>query len=274
MVANLSCDNLSEEVIWLRDGEAVQGGTVGASGQLIINNADQPDAGNYTCMRNGVVVAHTYLFITEEDKPPIFESDGVKCISRNFNGMVTCSWKTKSNNSLFRVKYCRRNSTLKSECEPNQVNYSSSGLDYKASFVDSSFSSYAEEYKPIDFTLEAINRVSYQSIRVPFYIRDIIKPDPPQAIKCTITNCKLNARWEYPAEWPKPHSYFPLTFQISYSPIRNSSKNKTKIQEGISMEGVQVHKCKAVKICIRAKDSFLNSPWSEWSIYQTCNVRH
>uniref|UniRef100_A0A4W3GGZ3 Interleukin-12 subunit beta-like n=1 Tax=Callorhinchus milii TaxID=7868 RepID=A0A4W3GGZ3_CALMI len=224
MVANLSCDNLSEEVIWLRDGEAVQGGTVGASGQLIINNADQPDAGNYTCMRNGVVVAHTYLFITEEDKPPIFESDGVKCISRNFNGMVTCSWKTKSNNSLFRVKYCRSTYSLFS-----------------------------------------------------FLLYDTVKPDPPQAIKCTITNCKLNARWEYPAEWPKPHSYFPLTFQISYSPIRNSSKNKTvsgKIQEGISMEGVQVHKCKAVKICIRAKDSFLNSPWSEWSIYQTCNVRH
>uniref|UniRef100_A0A4W3GFT7 Interleukin-12 subunit beta-like n=1 Tax=Callorhinchus milii TaxID=7868 RepID=A0A4W3GFT7_CALMI len=219
MLLMLTCDNLSEEVIWLRDGEAVQGGTVGASGQLIINNADQPDAGNYTCMRNGVVVAHTYLFITEEDKPPIFESDGVKCISRNFNGMVTCSWKTKSNNSLFRVKYCRSTYSLFS-----------------------------------------------------FLLYDTVKPDPPQAIKCTITNCKLNARWEYPAEWPKPHSYFPLTFQISYSPIRNSSKNKTV--KGISMEGVQVHKCKAVKICIRAKDSFLNSPWSEWSIYQTCNVRH
>ncbi|XP_072113114.1 interleukin-12 subunit beta-like [Mobula birostris] len=187
----------------------------------------------------------------------------VQCLTRSFTGVITCSWKTRGV-AFYQVRYCRRNSTLKSECTYNYLNYSNSGTDHHFTFTEENYSPYAEEYRPITFIVEAVNSVSYQSLQKTFYVGDIVKPDPPQLQSVRPFQKKLNITWEYPSNWVKPYSYFPLIFDFQCGSCRKcgSKKRKTVPTENWLPQIIIPRHC---KVQIRAKDKFLNSPWSDWS---------
>ncbi|XP_072897922.1 interleukin-12 subunit beta-like [Hemitrygon akajei] len=245
-------------VTWKRNDEVS-----GNSKELALENVDQPLAGNYTCWQNGSLVYHKYLVISEEDQSPIFQSKQVQCQTRSFTGVITCSWKTRGA-AFYQVRYCRRNSTLNPECTYNYLNYSSSGTDHHFTFTEENYSPYAEEYRPITFIVEAVNSVSYQSLQKTFYVGDIVKPDPPQLQSAVLLGRNLSISWQYPSNWVKPYSYFPLIFQVQCEPVRRCRAKKCKdVPTEIMLPQIIIpNRC---KIHIRAKDKFLNSPWSDWS---------
>ncbi|XP_078055412.1 interleukin-12 subunit beta-like [Mustelus asterias] len=245
------------EVTWKKDGEGLL-----ASRELTLEDVDQPNAGNYTCWHNGTTVTHTYLVISEKDQSPIF-SNTIQCRARTFDGIIICSWQTRGA-AIFKVKHCRRN--LENEC--SLMEYSNSGIDHHYNFTMKNYSPYEEEYHPIMFIVEAISSVSYQKLQTTFYMEDIIKPDPPQNITVTLNRKTMNISWQYPCNWIEPHSYFPLHFEIEYKPKRNSARSdiiKVVEEEGLSKQITVRGSKKLYLIHIKAKDRFLNSPWSEWS---------
>ncbi|XP_032900156.1 interleukin-12 subunit beta-like [Amblyraja radiata] len=256
-VFSVDCKGSSDmNVSWKMDGETLQ-----TSGHLVLENVDQPEAGNYTCWQNGSLVKHTYLVISEEDQSPIFQSKQVQCGTRTFAGLITCSWQTHGP-AFFKVRYCRRNSGVVSECSYRHLNYSSSGTEHHLNFSEDDYSPYAEEYDPITFIVEAVTSVSYQSLQTTFYVGDIVKPDHPQLLSVEPKQKKFIVSWSYPQNWIKPYSYFPLAFDVESKPNKNNRKCKVMLED-LNIPKITVPR--ACKVRIRAKDRFLSSPWSEWS---------
>ncbi|XP_072353969.1 interleukin-12 subunit beta-like [Scyliorhinus torazame] len=262
---NLTCDEPPPhtEVTWKIDGEPIQ-----ASRLLTLEDVDQPNAGNYTCWQNGTLVKHTYLVVSEKDRSPIF-SNAIQCRARTFDSAITCSWQTRGA-AIFQVKYCRR--VLRNpESNCSFIECSKSGTDHHCHFTVKNYSPYEEEYNPITFFVEAISSVSHQKMQKTFYMENIVKPDPPKNITVTLNkHKKMIISWEYPCDWIKPHSYFPLRFEIEYT---SKKENGTEVvEEGLSKE-IKVS-ARRYMVRIKAKDRFLNSPWSEWSAWiNSRNVR-
>uniref|UniRef100_UPI00398E65E1 interleukin-12 subunit beta-like n=1 Tax=Pristiophorus japonicus TaxID=55135 RepID=UPI00398E65E1 len=258
----LSCEaSPHSAVTWQQDGKPLQ-----ASRQLTLENVDQPLAGNYTCWQNGSLVKHTYLVISEKDQSPIFLTKEVQCRAKTLNGVITCKWKTHDA-AIFNVTYGRSNSSRESDCKCNSTDYSNAGTDHEFTFTEQNYSPYAEEYSRIIFIVEAVNSVSYQKLKTMFFTEDIVKPDLPQNITVTLKNRKkLNVSWQYPCNWIKPHSYFPLVFAIEYKKYgKKHGKTFTVMEEGLNISEIRVPSSAKYEVRIRTKDRFLNSPWSEWS---------
>ncbi|GCC38024.1 hypothetical protein chiPu_0016535 [Chiloscyllium punctatum] len=243
------------EVTWKLNGIALQSGR-----QHTLRNVDQPDAGNYTCWQSGIMVNHTYLVVSEKDRSPIFSS-AIHCRARTFDGNITCSWQTRGA-ATFKLKYYRRIP----DSSNHVMDYSNSGTNHSYTFSVKNYSPYVEEYNPIIFVVEAINSVAYQKQQVVLHMENIIIPDPPQNITVTLEARKiLNVSWLYPCTWIEPYSYFPLQFQMEYK-----SKKRGRTVTGVLIDGlskvINLHsRTKNCRVRIKAKDMFLNSPWSEWS---------
>ncbi|NXF99313.1 IL12B protein, partial [Sakesphorus luctuosus] len=265
----LTCDTSDEEVYWQKDSE-----WKGKGKTLIVEVKEFPDAGNYTCLTVNTheILSYNFFLISKID------SDGqmirsilksfkepkwtfLKCEAKNYSGIFMCSWMTE--NESPNVKFTIR--SLKGPqgdvtCSTPVAHIDGLVTKYTAQCHKINYCPFAEEHHPIDMFLEVIDEVEYENYTSSFFIRDIIKPDPPQ---CQYVATNGTVTWKYPQSWSTPKSYFPLTFKVK----AKSTKKRRVIQVYDTDEQSMNLPNSGPKdeISVQARDRYYHSSWSDWS---------
>ncbi|NXF78557.1 IL12B protein, partial [Sclerurus mexicanus] len=264
----LTCNTADEGVYWKKDSE-----WKGKGKTLIVEVKEFPDAGNYTCLTANTheILSYNFFLISKIDskgqmirsilksfKEP--EGTFLKCEAKNYSGIFICSWMTE--NESPNVKF-----TIRSQkgpqgdvtCSIPVAHTDGSVTKYTAQCHKANYCPFAEEHQPTEMFLEVIDEVEYENYTSIFFIRDIIKPDPPQ--------CQYVARngivtWKYPQTWSAPKSYFPLTFKVK---VKSIKKHKNKVydtdEQSIHLTNIGPRD----EIFVQARDRYYNSSWSDWS---------
>ncbi|EMP38142.1 Interleukin-12 subunit beta [Chelonia mydas] len=116
---------------------------------------------------------------------------------------------------------------------------------------------FAEEHQPIEMFLEVIDETQYDNCTSSFFIRDIIKPDPPE---CEHVVKNGIVTWKYPRTWSTPKSYFPLTFKVNAE-----GKSYDTDEQFIRFATTS----KLDKIYVQARDRYYSSSWSDQKLCST-----
>uniref|UniRef100_A0A8C4X840 Ig-like domain-containing protein n=1 Tax=Erpetoichthys calabaricus TaxID=27687 RepID=A0A8C4X840_ERPCA len=242
---------------------------------LTLKQLDSPSAGNYTCWGEGTLLDHTYLVLLEEEeeqyneeitgKPYFVKSirnlshkssaydilclplilfyvydhhfESLNLASSNTRGFPPCSEKSKH------ISWALRDND-----SPFQLNLSSNS------------SPFSEEQNPIILSVEEINAKYYRKRTWSFFIRDIVLPDPPKILNCTQDPNGLRLNIEPPSSWAKPHSYFPLAYEVEYELKHNGKVGQFSwvllLPKSIS------------RLRARSQDPYINSLWSHWTAWR------
>ncbi|NXS26504.1 IL12B protein, partial [Pomatostomus ruficeps] len=263
----LTCDTSEEAVYWEKDSEWKQEGKT-----LRAAVKEFPDAGNYSCrsQRSHELLGSQLLLIAKIDskgqmirwilksfKEPKWTF--LKCEAKNYSGIFTCSWMTenKSPNVKFTIRSLQGPQADVSCGSPVAVT-EGSVTTYTAQCHKENFCAFAEEHQPIDVLLEVIDEVEYENYTASFFIRDIIKPDPPQ---CQYVATNRTVTWTYPSTWSTPNSYFPLTFQVKVKSTRRPRHQVLSTDE----QALQLPAPGPAEVAVQARDRCYGSSWSEWS---------
>uniref|UniRef100_A0A3P9IZX4 Interleukin-12 subunit beta n=1 Tax=Oryzias latipes TaxID=8090 RepID=A0A3P9IZX4_ORYLA len=289
----LSCLELPEErlgehnrslgIFWKKNG-ALEPQT----GNLyMVQLVESLGGGNYTChSEDGSLLNYTELLIHQEDQDSRRilvkggKEDFLNCSAQSYSGEFHCYWTWHSSRVgkvafVIAERFSSSNSTQCSLDANDQhwiclsangkVNCSVDDNERGVSCLDEQHCPYAEEHHPIHVTVFVRTKhyllESYSKL---FFMSEIVKPDKVRIDRVNTTVIE----WSYPSSWSKPHSYFPLTFQIAQlkGGCRRCESLCTAVKPSKSTDGCQFkvkHRTKAV--CVRAKDAFCNSQWSDWS---------
>ncbi|KAM6299589.1 interleukin-12 subunit beta [Aegotheles albertisi] len=268
----LTC-NTSDEALpvsWEKDGELK-----GNEKTLITEVKELPDAGNYTCLTANTreIISYHFFLIAKIDsngqmKRSILKSfkdpkrTFLKCEAKNYSGIFMCSWMTE--NERTNVKFTIRSlqgSQGDITCSTPVAHTGKLVTEYTAQCQKENYCPFAEEHQPIEMFLEVIDEKEYENYTSSFFIRDIIKPDPPQ---CQYAATNGTVTWTYPRTWSTPKSYFPLTFKVK---VERANKHKSQAQSyDTDEQSLQIPMTGPKdKISVKAKDRYYNSSWSEWS---------
>ncbi|XP_068004104.1 interleukin-12 subunit beta [Melanerpes formicivorus] len=266
----LTCDTSDDAlpVYWEKDNELK-----GTGKTLIVEVKEFPDAGNYTCLTANTheIISYDFFLITKVDSNgqmlrSILKSyeepkrTFLKCEAKSYSGIFMCSWMTEieSPNVKFTIRSLK-GSQGDVTCNSPVAHTGKSGTEYTAQCQKENYCPFAEEHEPIEMFLEVIDEVEYENYTSSFFIRDIIKPDPPQ---CHYTAANGTVTWTYPRTWSTPNSYFPLTFRVK---VESPKKRKIQVYDA-DEQSIQIPVAGPKdKISVRAKDRYHNSSWSEWS---------
>ncbi|NXM91856.1 IL12B protein, partial [Oenanthe oenanthe] len=266
-IVQLTCDSSEEQVYWEKDSEWKQEGKA-----LTAAVKEFPDAGNYSCLSqqsHRVLSSHLLLIAKINSQGHMlrwilksFQGSSetfLKCEAKNYSGIFTCSWMTE--NTSPNVKF-----TIRSLKGP-QGNVSCSSpvavtkgplSTYTAQCHLESFCPFAEEHQPVHILLEVIDLVEYENYSTSFFIRDIIKPDPPQ---CQYVATNGTVTWTYPRTWSTPNSYFPLTFKVK---VKRPRKHRYQVLD-TEEQSLQLAAPGPAEVWLQARDCCYLSSWSEWS---------
>ncbi|NXI13835.1 IL12B protein, partial [Irena cyanogastra] len=263
----LSCDSPEEAVFWRKDSEGKHRGKT-----LTVAVKELPDAGNYSCVseESQRVLSSSLLLIArigpggrmERDILKSFTEPNrtfLKCEAKNYSGIFTCSWMTESNNpnAKFTIRSLEGPQGDVSCSSPVAVTEGAL-TTYTAQCHQQSFCPFAEEHQPIAIFLEVIDEVLYENYTTSFFIRDIIKPDPPQ---CQYVATNGTVTWTYPRTWSTPNSYFPLTFKVKVK----STKSHTYQVYDTEEQWVQLPSPGPAEVWVQARDRCYLGSWSHWS---------
>ncbi|NWV69678.1 IL12B protein, partial [Malurus elegans] len=263
----LTCNSSEEAVYWSKDSQWTQQGK-----SLMAVVKEFPDAGNYSCLsqQSHEVLSSSLLLIAKIDSKGqmvrwILKSfdepkwSFLKCEAKNYSGIFTCSWMTenKSPNMKFTLR------SLKSpqgdvSCSSPVAHPEGALTTYTAQCHQQSFCAFAEEQQPLDMVLEVIDEVEYENYSASFFIRDIVKPDPPQ---CQYEATTGTVTWTYPKTWSTPNSYFPLTFKVR---VKSTKRPRYQVLD-TDAQAVQLPAPGAAEVSVQARDRCYLSSWSEWS---------
>ncbi|XP_043836667.1 interleukin-12 subunit beta [Dromiciops gliroides] len=278
----LTCDSPEEEntITWTSNNN---GQILGTGNTLTVQVREFTDAGTYICQKGAKVLSRKLLLIRvieeeiwstdivkeqKEPKPKTY----LRCEAKNYSGTFTCSWLTDSSPDLkFSVRSSKGSSDPRGvTCGPAVLSKEKVKIDnkeyqkYTADCQEVSACPSAEENQPIEVVLDAIHKHKYEKYTSSFFIRDIIKPDPPRNLHVKLLKSGImELRWEYPETWSTPHSYFPLNFSVH---VYGRGK-KEKIQNSFTTEATsaQVECQKGKKFLVQARDRYYNSFWSKWA---------
>ncbi|KAM8993639.1 interleukin-12 subunit beta isoform 2-T3 [Ara ararauna] len=266
----LTCNTSDETlpVYWEKDTEMK-----GTGKTLIAEVKEFPDAGNYTCLTADTheIISYDFFLITKIDSNgqmirsilKSFDEPNktfLKCEAKNYSGIFICSWMTE--NESPNVKFTI--GSLKGSqgdviCSSPVAHTDTSVTEYTAQCQKESYCPFAEEHEPIEMFLEVIDEVEYENYTSSFFIRDIIKPDPPQ---CQYVATNGTVTWTYPRTWSTPKSYFPLTFRVK---VESTKKHNSQVCD-TDEQSIQIPTAgPRRKISVQARDRYYNSSWSEWS---------
>ncbi|XP_006864982.1 PREDICTED: interleukin-12 subunit beta [Chrysochloris asiatica] len=282
----LTCDTAEEDgITWLSEQK---GEVVGSGKTLTIQVKEFGDAGRYTCKKGDEILSHSLLLlhkkedgiwstdILKDQKEPKSKTF-LKCEAKNYSGRFTCWWLTAISTDLkFSVKSSRGSSDPQGvTCGAVTLSEEKLRVDhreYKKYMVECQEDSTcpaAEESLPIEITVEAIHKLKYENYITSFFIRDIIKPDPPKnlQLKPLANSRRMEVSWEYPDTWSTPHSYFSLTFCIQ---VQGKNKIEKKERSCMDKTSAKVICHKDTKIQVQARDRYYSSFWSEWASV-SCN---
>ncbi|NXD08100.1 IL12B protein, partial [Nothocercus nigrocapillus] len=267
----LTCNTTNEalSVYWKKDTEVK-----GTGKTLIAEVKEFPDAGNYTCLAADTheIISYNFFLITKID------SDGqmmrsiltsfkepkrtfLKCEAKNYSGIFICSWMTEneSPNVKFTIRSLKGSHDV--TCSSPVAHTDDTVIKYTAQCQKENYCPFAEEHQPTEMFLEVIDEVEYENYTSSFFIRDIIKPDPP---KCQYVAKNGTVTWTYPKTWSTPKSYFPLTFRVKVESTKRHKMN-SEIHE-VDEQHIQIPRTGPKdKISVQARDRYYNSSWSEWS---------
>uniref|UniRef100_A0A8C4S773 Ig-like domain-containing protein n=1 Tax=Erpetoichthys calabaricus TaxID=27687 RepID=A0A8C4S773_ERPCA len=200
---------------------------------LTLKQLDSPSAGNYTCWGEGTLLDHTYLVLLEEEE-------------EQYNEEIT--------GKPYFVKSIRN---LSHKSSAYDILYNDSPFQLNLSSNSSPFS---EEQNPIILSVEEINAKYYRKRTWSFFIRDIVLPDPPKILNCTQDPNGLRLNIEPPSSWAKPHSYFPLAYEVEYELKHNGKVGQFSwrllLPKSIS------------RLRARSQDPYINSLWSHWTAWR------
>ncbi|NWV08793.1 IL12B protein, partial [Ptilonorhynchus violaceus] len=263
----LTCDTPEEAVYWKKDSEWKQEGKT-----LRATVKEFPDAGNYSCLSqsshkllgsNLLLIAkvdskgHMMRWILKSFKEPKWTF--LKCEAKNYSGIFTCSWMTenKSPNVKFTIRSLNGPQGDVS-CGSPAAHTEGALTTYTAQCHRENFCPFAEEQQPTDLLLEVIDEVEYENYTGSFFIRDIVKPDPPQ---CQYVASNGTVSWTYPRTWSTPNSYFPLTFKVK---VKSPKKHKHQVL-ATDEQWLQLPAPGPAEVWVQARDRYSLSSWSEWS---------
>ncbi|XP_046521487.1 interleukin-12 subunit beta [Equus quagga] len=277
----LTCNTPEEEgIIWT---SAQSNEVLGSGKTLTIQVKEFGDAGQYTCHKGGEVLSHSHLLLHKKedgvwstdilkDQKESKNKTFLKCEAKNYSGRFTCWWLTAISTDLkFSVKSSRGSS------DPRGVTCGAATLSAeRVSVDDREYKKYtvecqegsacpaAEESLPIEIVVDAVHKLKYENYTSGFFIRDIIKPDPPKnlQLKPLKNSRQVEVSWEYPETWSTPHSYFSLTFSIQVQG-KNKKERKDRLFMDETSATVTCHKDGQIRI--QARDRYYSSSWSEWA---------
>ncbi|KAF6081475.1 interleukin 12B [Phyllostomus discolor] len=277
----LTCDTPEEDnITWSSDESS---DVLGSGKNLTIQVKEFGDAGQYTCHKGGEVLSH-FLLLLHKSEDGIWSTDilkdqkepknktFLKCEAKNYSGHFTCWWLTAISTDLkFSVKSSRGSS------EPRGVTCGAATLSaekvrvdhreyrkYTVECQEDSACPAAEERLPIELVVDAVHKLKYENYTSSFFIRDIIKPDPPKnlQVKPLKNSRQVEVSWEYPDTWSTPHSYFSLTFSLQ---VQGKNKREKKDRPFVDKTSAHITCHKDAVIRVQARDRYYNSPWSEWA---------
>ncbi|KAM9729974.1 interleukin-12 subunit beta [Dama dama] len=275
----LTCDTPEEDgITWTSDQSSE---VLGSGKTLTVQVKEFGDAGQYTCHKGGEVLSRSRLLlhkkedgiwstdILKDQKEPKAKSF-LKCEAKDYSGHFTCWWLTAISTDLkFSVKSSRGSS------DPRGVTCGAASLSTEKVIVDHrEYKKYtvecqegstcpaAEESLPIEVVVEAVHKLKYENYTSSFFIRDIIKPDPPKNLQLRpLKNSRqVEVSWEYPDTWSTPHSYFSLTFCVQ---VQGKNKREKKLFMDQTSAKVTCHKDASIRV--QARDRYYSSFWSEWA---------
>ncbi|XP_015348294.1 interleukin-12 subunit beta [Marmota marmota marmota] len=275
----LTCDTPEEDGITWTSEQSSE--VLGSGKTLTILVKEFEDAGRYTCHRGGEVLSQMLLLL-HKNEDGIWSTDILKkkepenknfvtCEAKNYSGRFTCWWLTAiSTDVKFSVKSHRGSSdpqgvmcgeaTLSAErVKIEQREYKK----YSVQCQEDSACPTAEETLSITVVVDAVHKLKYENYISSFFIRDIIKPDPPKNLKMkpSKTPQQVEVTWEYPDSWSTPHSYFSLTFSVQVQGKKKKRSNTLHVDK----TSVTVTCQKGAKVSVQARDRYYNSSWSEWA---------
>ncbi|XP_078406664.1 interleukin-12 subunit beta-like isoform X2 [Cetorhinus maximus] len=294
-----SPDQLRTGIHWRLDGVPLSKNA--HSNTLDLEVTDRPDAGNYSCHANSTaaLLKHYYILIdVERQADKILEETNGKCITcqaERFGKTFTCFWKEREK-AKFSASFHRDGWNGDSKgCVLTPCK--TSDCTVQATCTDQTFSPYAEELRQITFTVETATSKRYKKYTEHFYIRDILKPAAPKEPTIIVRSHKLQVNWQYPDSWNSPHSYFPLQAQVSVELTCRKNKHKRHIWNKDAAVEPLIQCCdvpeiqhrpkryqkiscytenpsvvfsftkklshKIGRICVRVRELFFNSTWSE-----------
>ncbi|KAM9375589.1 interleukin 12Ba precursor isoform 2-T2 [Pholidichthys leucotaenia] len=280
----------SPDIFWKKDGvKQVQRGN-----SYVVELEESIGGGNYTCYgEDGSLLNHTTVLIQEDETKARkilvkAHQDYVKCTAQNYNGEFHCSWTWHSSRAG-EVAFIKAGRVLDDKnidcsvdssgkhwmCSSGQDNFNCSVEDSgdRISCQDRQYCPYAEERHQIHITVYVKTENLLETYTQQFYLLDIVKPDKVGKVR------RVNStaiEWTYPSSWNSPYSYFPLTFQIAQlrgeckkceNPCTDSKVSKNLTVDCTDFCQIKV-KPKVKDVCVRAKDPFCNSQWSEWSHFR------
>ncbi|NWS13510.1 IL12B protein, partial [Pachyramphus minor] len=264
----LTCNTSNEAVYWKKGSE-----WKGKGKTLIAEVKEFPDAGNYTCLTENSheILSYNFFLISKIDSngqmirsilKSFEEPKGafLKCEAKNYSGIFICSWMTE--NESPNVKFTIR--SLKGPqgdvtCSSPVAHADGSVTKYTAQCRKENYCPFAEEHQPIDMFLEVIDEVEYENYTSSFFIRDIVKPDPPQ---CQYVATNGMVTWKYPKTWSTPKSYFPLTFKVK---VKSTKKHRNKVYDTDEQSIHLPNTGPKDEISVQARDRYYHSSWSDWS---------
>ncbi|XP_075606894.1 interleukin-12 subunit beta-like [Balearica regulorum gibbericeps] len=250
----VKCNTSEQRVTWTQNGEREPMVELVAAGRnLTIIGLDLPAAGNYSCWAGTVLLDTTYVVVSGTRK----EGMNVSCQAESYHGSFHCSW-SGPRSAVFRARLTRSDGSL-----GEWVPAAGRRGRFKASFVDPSFCPFAEELRPLQLQLEGLSDDSYLNFSTQFFIRDIVRPDPPQDLTVQQWGEQLRLAWAPPASWPLPKSYFALLYRLQYE-LPNGTQ-VDKYVEGAEETRLQE---RARRVRISCQDPYANPTWSPWSAWQ------
>ncbi|XP_075004337.1 interleukin-12 subunit beta-like [Calonectris borealis] len=254
----VKCNTSEQQVTWTQNGEPEPMAELVAEGQtLTILGLDLPAVGNYSCWAGTVLLDTTYVVVSGTRE----EGMNVSCQAESYRGSFRCSW-TGPRSAVFHARLTRSDGSL-GEWVP------AAGCcgQFSASFADPSFCPFAEELRPLQLQLEGLSDTSYLNFSTHFFVRDIVRPDPPQELTVQQRGEQLHLAWAPPASWPLPKSYFALLYRLQYE-LPNGTQ-VVKYVEGAEETQLQE---RTRRVRISCQDPYANPTWSPWSTWQDVNA--
>ncbi|XP_075774448.1 interleukin-12 subunit beta-like [Pelodiscus sinensis] len=276
----VTCDAPQEKVTWRQNGDPEIMAEHRAAGRtLTLQGLDLPATGNYSCWRGARLLDSTYVVLSDPHYPLLLGTPGacgggtfrrgqvegraVTCQAESYSGELTCSW-TALRRAAFRARISRRPGAPgpwlhvdgAAQQDPDQPRL------FTVTLRDGTFCPFAEESRMLELELEGISNESFVSATCRLFLRDIVRPGPPRDVAAHSEGGKLHLSWDPPASWTRPHSYFPLRYQLEYQHPNGTTgslllEGVTEMSLGGDVRRVQ----------IRCQDPLVNSTWSPWTTW-------
>ncbi|XP_050177465.1 interleukin-12 subunit beta-like [Myiozetetes cayanensis] len=203
----VQCDTLEPHISWTLNGEQEPMAELVAEGQnLTILGLDLPATGNYSCWAGPVLLDTTYVVVSSTYEEEI----DVTCQAESYYGSFHCSWPGPPS-AIFRARLTHSDGSV-----GLWVPVAGGHGQFSISLADPSFCPFGEELRPLQLHLEGLSDTSYLSLSRHFFLRDIVRPDPPQELTLRWQGEQLHLAWAPPASWQLPKSYFSLLYHLQY----------------------------------------------------------